>query len=550
LLSILAFGYRSFARPEIFSYLLLCIFFYVLEDERKLYILPILQVLWVNLHGYFILGPILIFLYFLGMLISRDSVRGKKIMGVLIMTCLACFINPYFYKGAVYPIRVLMDIFNGQKFYMQIIHELMMPVSASFGRYVFFWVLVALSSSTFLINLKKAKIWHALIFFGSFIASYMAVRNMPIFIFVAMPLAAINLNEANLTKNIIEKKYYPALILIILATAYFFISNKYYTFTKQVAFRKTGFSMTKVLTPSKACDFLKNNNIEGRIFNSIDFGHYIAYRLYPEKRILIDTRTELYKYDFYKSYERAQNYPDEWKRFQEKYDFNIAFIRHLFSGTERLLKYLYNHKEWALVYYDENSAVFLYDVPENKKAIERFRIDFSKKNIEKSDEILSIAGFFEKIGNARLAEEAYVKLLESNPNFLEAGNNLSAIYINTGRHKKALDIIDRFLKQYPKSAELYCNKGTAYLRMGKKEEGILLIEKSARLNPYLRQASYMLGIVYLEKGYTEKALRQFDKYVKLDPYNSDTHRILGDIYMQKGMSKQAFLEYNEADALK
>lgn len=549
LLSVLAFGYRSFARPEIFSYLLLCLFFYTLEDKKRLFILPLLQILWVNIHGYFILGPILIFLYFIGELISGDFIKAKRLGGLFAATCLACLANPYFYKGALYPVKILAGIFSGQQPYMQTVHELMMPINADFGRYVFFWVLVILSSVTFLVNLKKAKMQHILIFLGSFIASYMAVRNMPIFIFMAMPLAAINLNEARPTKSIIERKYYIASILIILTAAYFFISNRYYIFTKQSAFRKTESKMTELLTPSKACDFLENNNIKGRMFNSIDFGHYIAYRFYPEKRVFIDTRTELYKYDFYQLYQRAQNYPEEWKSLQKRYNFDIALLRHLFGGTDRLLKYLYNAKEWALVYYDERSAVFLHDTPENRAAIQRFRIDFSKKKIEKSDEALSVGSFFEKIGEQKLAEEVYSKLLEANPRFLEAGNNLAVIYINSSRLEEALKVISKFLKYYPKSAELYANIGAIYLRMGKKEDGFLMLEKSARLNPYLRQASYMLGLVYLEKGDTEKAARQFVKYLVLDPYNTGGHRILGDIYKQKGLLKKAAAEYNEADAL-
>ena len=548
-ISLFAFGYRSFARPEIFSYLFLCLFFYVLESEEKFYLLPILQILWVNLHGYFILGPVLIFLYCIGSLALRDFKKVKRLGLILGFTCLACCINPYFYKGAVYPIKILIGIFNQQRSYMQDVHELMMPINAGFGRYVFFWILAILSSVTFLINLKKARMQHVLIFLGSFAASYAAVRNMPVFIFMAMPLAVINLNEAGVTKNIVDKKYYGAILLVILAGIYFFISNKYYEFTKQSAFRKTESGMIGLLTPKKACDFLERGNIKGRIFNSIDFGHYIAYRFYPERRVFIDVRTELYKNDFYQLYKRAQNYPDEWKSLQEKYHFNIALIRHLFSGTERLLKFLYKDKGWALVYYDESSAVFLHDVPENKDPIEKFRIDFSKKKIEQSDECLSVAGFFEKIGEAKLAEEAYIKLIEANPEFLEAGNNLAAIYINAGRHEDALDIIGRFLKYYPGSAELYCNKGTAYLRMGKKEEGIMALEKSAGLNPYLRQASYMLGLVYFEKGYIEKSMRQFIKYLALDPYNAGAHRMLGNIYKHKGLLKKAESEYNEADKL-
>ena len=432
---------------------------------------------------------------------------------------------------------------------MQNIYELTMPVSVGLGRYLFFWVFAVLSSATFLINLRKAEMRHILIFLGAFIASYAAIRNMPIFIFVAMPLAVVNLNESELTKNINERKYYIASMVIILAAVYFFTSNQYYVVTKQSAFRKTESKMMDLLTPSKACDFLENNNIKGRMFNSIDYGHYIAYRFYPEKRVFIDARTELYSYDFYQSHQRAQNYPGEWTGLQKRYDFDIAFLRHLFSGTERLLKYLYNSREWALVYYDESSAVFLRDTPENKAAIKKFRIDFSNKKTGKSDEALSVANFFEKIGEVKLAEQAYNKLLEANHRFLEPANNLAAIYINSGRFDQALEILDRFLQYYPETAELYCNKGIAYLRMGKKEEGLLMLEKAAKLNPYLRQASYMLGLVYYEKGYPDKAMRQFIKYLALDPYNAGAHKILGDIYRQKRFFKKAESEYNEADRL-
>lgn len=549
LFSVLAFGYRSFVRPEIFSYLMACLFFCILEDEKKIFILPLLQILWVNLHGYFILGPMLIFLYLAGELICGNLAKAKRLSLALCLAIAACFINPYFYKGAVYPVKILESIFTGQSLYMRNIHELMTPINAGMGRYVFFWVFAVLTSMTFLVNIKKARIQHVLVFLCSFTASYMAIRNMPVFIFMAMPLAAINLNEADSTKNIADKKYYILAALFISAAIYLFVSNKYYAYTKQFPFKKTESKMTGLLTPYGACDFLKNNNIKGRIFNSIDFGHYIAYKFYPEKRIFIDPRTELYKDDFYRAYQKAQNYPKEWEKLRKQYGFDIAIIRHVFGGTERLLKYLYNEKDWALVYYDVNSAVFLRATPENKKFIEKFRIDFSKKDIKKSDETMSIAGFFEKIGETRLAENAYAGILKSNPDFLEAGNNLAVIYINTGRFNEALDGINKLLKRYPGSAELYCNKGTVYLRTNRKEEGLLMLEKSAGLNPYLRQASYMLGIVYLEKGKLDKAMRQFIKYLAMDPYNAGGHRILGDIYRQKGLLKKAEAEYNEADAL-
>ncbi len=551
ILSILAFNYRSFARPEMFSYLLLSVFLYILEGEKEkfFYILPFLQIAWANIHGYFILGPILIFIYCVDKFISGDRERAKRLALVFIGVCLACLITPYFYKGILYTPEVIYQAFSGKRLFINTISELTMPIKSNFNSYVFFWILAILSSLTFIINLKNARIRHILIFAAAFIASYTAVRYMPIFIFAAMLLAAKNLNEADLTKGLPEKRFYPVLILIICSVMYFFASDRYYVFIKQFPLKKTESKFSKVLAPFGACDFLEKNNIKGRIFNTLDFGSYIGYRFYPERRSFIDGRVGMYKESFYDTYRRIQNYPQEWDAVQKEYNFHIALIRHLFSGTERLLKYLYNNKEWALVYYDENSVIFLNNTPDNKDAIERFRIDFSKKKILKSDETLNIAGFFEKIGAVKLAEEIYIRLLERGPKFLQAGNNLAALYIGSGSYDKALDIIDKFLKYYPGSAELYCNKGTAYLRMNRKEEGLLMLEKSARLNPYLRQASYMLGLVYLERGDTEKAIRQFVKYLDLDPYNAGAHKILGDIYKQKGLLKNAASEYNEADKL-
>ena len=549
LLAILAFGYRSFFRPEIFSYLILCIFLYVLEKEERLYILPFLQIVWVNLHGYFILGPFLIFLYSMGEFLSGDRGKSKKFAIVFLWAALACLINPYFYKGALYPLSILLDVFTEQKLCMQNVHELMMPIKFSFGKYIFFWFFAILTSITFLINLKKVRATHILLFAFSFLASYMAMRNASVFIFLAMPIAIMNLNEAFSTTPPLDRKHNVVYIVIICFFIYFFASNKYYSFTDQPSFRKTESRFARPLMPSGACDFLQENSIEGVMFNTPDFGPYIAYRFYPERRIFIDTRTDLYKDDFYNLYMRAQNYPNEWRVLHKEYGFNIVLLRHFFSGTERILRFLHEDSNWKLVYYDINSCVFLEDIPKNKKFIERFRIDFRERALADSDVDLNTAIFFEKIGEGDFAEKAYVKLLKNNPRLLQAGNNLATIYTNTGRHEEAIRLLEELLQVHPGSAELHANLGTAYLSLGRRQDARLYLEKSLRLNPYLRNACYTLGIIYLEAGEVDRAIGLFVKYLKLDSYNAGVHRILGDIYTQKGLSQKAVSEYNEANAL-
>ncbi|MDP2911967.1 MAG: tetratricopeptide repeat protein [Candidatus Omnitrophota bacterium] len=549
-LSILAFDYRSVARPEIFSYLLLCVFLYILEKDRHVYLLPLLQVLWVNLHGYFILGPVLIVIYFLNEIFYGNIIKSKRLFIVLGLTIASCLVTPYFYHGILYPGQVIKEAFAGHKLYMQSVHELKSPVNFEFTRYIFFWLLVILSSVTFLINLKKAKIKHVFVFSLFFLVSYTAIRYMPLFIFAALPLASINLEEAELTKGIKEKRYYGIAVLLICAAMYLFLSNRYYVFINQSDFKKTEFCFSRLLIPSGACDFLEKNKIKGRIFNTMDFGPYIAYRFYPDRRIFIDTRIGfLYKKDFYELYTQAQNYPGKWEAIQKRYNFEIAVIRHLFTGSERILRYLYNSKDWKLVYYDENSAVFLHNVDENKKAIDNFEIDFNKKKLSRGDINIHAARFFQNIERTGLAGEIYIKLLENNSGLLGAGIGLSEIYISEKRYDDAIRLLEKQLKCYPKSAELYANLGKAYWNAGKKIRGLGMLNKALDTDPYSRQAIYAMGILYMEIGETENALKQFEQYLALNPYDPDVCRILANIYRQKGLFKEAGLEYNEADAL-
>ena len=59
------------ARPHVFSWLLSLLFLSIAEHERRkpnrfLYALPLLACLWANLHGSFLLGPAILFIYAIG----------------------------------------------------------------------------------------------------------------------------------------------------------------------------------------------------------------------------------------------------------------------------------------------------------------------------------------------------------------------------------------------------------------------------------------------------------------------------------------------------
>ena len=116
-----------FARPHVLSWLFTVIWFQVLDgsesaddasSRRRLWYLPALMLLWVNVHGGFVLGLVLLSLYLLSAAIryyrgrdgeeSRSLARRVKSLGMVTVASLAAsLINPYGYELHVHVYRYL-----------------------------------------------------------------------------------------------------------------------------------------------------------------------------------------------------------------------------------------------------------------------------------------------------------------------------------------------------------------------------------------------------------------------------------------------------------
>ncbi len=121
--ALLLLGGRMYVRPETLSLLDLSIFLAVIcrWDRRPwlVVLLPFVQVIWVNSHGLFVLGPIVLSFAlidaFLTMVVASmlrrtapvSDVRWWRIVGFgSLATFAACLLNPYGIRGAVFPIEL------------------------------------------------------------------------------------------------------------------------------------------------------------------------------------------------------------------------------------------------------------------------------------------------------------------------------------------------------------------------------------------------------------------------------------------------------------
>ena len=150
---------RFTLRPDNLSFLFFIIFLlpFVFRKRKLLYLLPFIQLIWVNVHGFFFLGPLILLLYVVLARIKKsilDESFYRVCVITLFLTIVACFLNPHPLSTITYPLEILRDIFSGAH---SIFYEYIQELRSPFERYPLtslYFIYVALTSAS-LIFLTK-----------------------------------------------------------------------------------------------------------------------------------------------------------------------------------------------------------------------------------------------------------------------------------------------------------------------------------------------------------------------------------------------------------
>jgi hypothetical protein len=135
---------RAAPRPEIVSVLLLAVYpailFHCDQHPALVWVLPPLQVLWVNVHGLFVLGPIVLSAWLADAafraavgprpgaaeLTRPPTARWWWHVGTAFsMVLLACFVNPYGIRGVLLPLEIFPKIAGAANPYKGYVEEFM-----------------------------------------------------------------------------------------------------------------------------------------------------------------------------------------------------------------------------------------------------------------------------------------------------------------------------------------------------------------------------------------------------------------------------------------
>lgn len=324
-------------RCHMFSFLFFTIFIYILEKVRQgnnklLYLIPIIILFWNNIHGGVVAGLGLMAMYAIGEFLNKKPF--KKYLITLAVSCLVLFINPW---GFDYIKFLLMA--NTMKRPYIIEWWGLFSKYYLFKHIIFKAFMLAVCIVEFL--QLKGKTWQKIdkvkyiVLLSTLYLAISHVKLLPFFAIASLCFVYEDLPQIK------DKMICYALILISLLT-----------------FTVKDFSIPIGMDtyPIKEVEFIKQNNLRGKILVNFGLGSYVSYKLYPNNLIFMDGRYEEVYYDYMvpllKEFFLA--YPN-WHQILDNFPPDVMIIENYYPVYNKLKE----GKEWKAIYEGKVFGIFI-----------------------------------------------------------------------------------------------------------------------------------------------------------------------------------------------
>lgn len=358
-------------RCHMFTFLFYTILLTLLEafriKQRTYYLFPIplLVLLWANIHGGCLSGLGLLVIYCIGEYLNKKEI--KPYLTTLFVSFASLFINPYGFEYVNF-------LFFAGTMNREWISEWQSPFNTFFFAIKFKIFLIFMTLIVFL-NIKRNKIdlkntdkTKIIILLTTVILSVMHTKMIPFFVISASIFLFDDvynvLNKAKILKVFLapyNKTIYFLLIFFSVLTI------------KSGEILKLSI-INDMFYPYSAVEYIKQNKIDGNLYVDMTYGSYCAYKLYPQNKIFIDGRyEEVYNpnlLNITKNFERNEGKQPE--AVIKKYPTDIVLYRKQNFSIHRqdsLVPKIMNSNGWKKIYNDEWWTIYVrpdYPIKENK----------------------------------------------------------------------------------------------------------------------------------------------------------------------------------------
>jgi hypothetical protein len=384
ILSLGASAVHFLARPHVLSWLFTVIWFELLdsaassESRTRFYWLPVLTVLWVNLHGGFVLGFALLAIYLVGGGIEYFSHREqrqeiaswlKRLGGVTALTFAASFINPYGYHLHVHIYRYLSD-----RFLMSQISEFLSPDFHGAAQQCFAILLIVTIVVLASARQRLAASPLLVLLFAAYSGLY-ATRNLPtsslLITLIIAPLLSDTIGQAAKSSTMASRLRslfsrvdsfgsrmrhvdvaFRGHLWIVLVFVLGLWACKHHGRLGSTRLINAYFDEKSF--PVEASYYISDHHIHEPIFSLDYWGGYLIYRLYPETKVVIDDRHDFYGDQLIKDYLKIVLVTPTWEKTLDQMRVNWILVPR-WSSLANMLRLT---PKWSAVHEDGTAALF------------------------------------------------------------------------------------------------------------------------------------------------------------------------------------------------
>lgn len=290
-------AYLPTIRCHEFSLLFYAVFLNLLSRQKHLWALPLLMIFWVNLHGGFAMGLVLLSVYLIWAAWERRWRDFKTLAMITTLTSLAMLLNPY----GVHLLSELVDAWSMNRDQITEWQNVLRGPGPHGWVYTGFLILVLGAASW-----RAVKSWQGWsIFPGIFVLliltgvkGFMHAKLSPFFVLTAISVglpwllpAKIELKPLPLGGFLFGKAL-PIGLVLMSGSALMMLLQQPNAAKTLVPDINTPEGKVQISYPVSATDFLKQHKLRGNLWARFEWGEYLYWTLYPNIRVACDGRYE------------------------------------------------------------------------------------------------------------------------------------------------------------------------------------------------------------------------------------------------------------------
>lgn len=385
ILSLGASAVHFFARPHLFSWLFTVVWFSLLdsaernpEESRNLFWLPALTLLWVNLHGGFLMAFLLLAIYFVagvGRYFASPDLKDENRLWLRRLSLCAglsfaaSFINPYGYHLHVHIWRYLSD-----RFLMDRISEFLSPDFHGAAQQCFAVLLIVAIAVLATATRRPRASRLMVILFAAYSGLY-ATRSLPtsalLITLVIAPLlsetvssAAVNAGLASWLRAIFSRldsfgirvgkleAQFRGHLWLVLVFMLGLVACVHHGRLGSEPFINAYFDDKRF--PVEATEVIAQRGIHEPIFSLDYWGGYLIYRLYPQTIVVVDDRHDLYGTQFIQDYLKIVLVQADWEKVLNEKQVNWVLV----PAESSLANIMKLTPEWSVAHEDRTAVLF------------------------------------------------------------------------------------------------------------------------------------------------------------------------------------------------